>query len=182
MLERHQKDGETRALSCLGELLKQVGVPVATVGDRFEVLSEFVDHQEEGPVASQALCNLYQGRRRGAGPTGILAGGVAECRLECSGSWEAAEGWDSAVFRQYGTMKAPEDGAIQWFTRCGYETPMESGCLRSVIVVSRPCQVRHVGVCRLHQPNGRIARGPIRPQVAHPTEGPATTCPSRRGR
>ena len=46
--------GRTRALAGLCELLQQVWVGVAAVSDRFEVLAELVDDQEQRAISMRA--------------------------------------------------------------------------------------------------------------------------------
>ena len=83
VLKRDHEDGQPRSLPGLGELLQQVGIRVAAVTDRFEVLAELVDDQQQRRVLRQAASRVYEDRRRRAR--------AARIGLSVSAPWRACQ-------------------------------------------------------------------------------------------
>ena len=101
VLQRQGEDGRARALAGLGELLEQVRVGVAAFSDRFEILAELVDDQQQRRLRCQAAGDLDEGCGGRARSARVVRRRVRQGALEGLGRRERAGSGDLAVAAQY---------------------------------------------------------------------------------
>ena len=126
VLQRQGEDGRARSLAGLGELLQQVWVGVAAVSDRFEVLAELVDDQEQRHLRCQAAGDLDEGCGGRARSARVVRRRVRQGALEGLGRRERAGSGDLAVAAQDGGVQRPKNCVAYRFTVGGDQAPMEA--------------------------------------------------------